>query len=192
MFKLLEGGDCTWNNRVEPVLPQDRHEMVGARREKAVSPPSMYKAFLLNQSFSSQMTNLSLTVEDFFFSHWASFLIHNHSKNYFMDVKKWIRYLKVNMFSLKLKSLLIKKLCPNKYFHKETIPFSCIKNVDLLEFPGSPVLRTQSFHWSGELKCCTLCGMAKKKKSDLEVRILNLFSVNASDLHHTGSRSRTV
>lgn len=98
----------------------------------------------------------------------------------------------MNMFSLKLKSLLIKKLCPNKYFHKETIPFSCIKNVDLLEFPGSPVLRTRSFHWSGELKCCKLCGMAKKKKSDLGVRILNLFSVNASDLHHTGSRSRTV
>lgn len=45
-----------WNNRVEPVLPQDRQEMVGARREKAVSPPSVYKAFLLNQSISSQMT----------------------------------------------------------------------------------------------------------------------------------------
>ena len=106
----------------------------------------------------------------------------------------------MNMFSLKLKSLLIKKSCPDKYFDKETISFSCIKNADLLEFPGSPVVRTRSFHclwpglepWLGELKCCKLCGMAKKKKSDLEVRILNLFSVNASVLHHTGSRSRNV
>ena len=77
----------------------------------------------------------------------------------------------MNMFSLKLKSLLIKKSCPDKYFDKETISFSCIKNADLLEFPGSPVVRTRSFHclwpglepWLGELKCCKLCGMAKKK-----------------------------